>query len=152
MIALSDVSLEVNRGEVVAVIGENGAGKSTLMNVLGGIYPPDEGRIFIDAEPVVIRNVSDAVAMGIGFVHQELNNLDNLEVAANIFLGREPLWGGPLKLIDRKAMIAASRPHLGRLGLEVDPRTPAEDAFACPAAARGDRQGPFAEGAHPGPG
>lgn len=121
-IALSDVSLEVSRGEVLALIGENGAGKSTLMNILGGIHQPDEGQIFIDAQPVSIRNVSDAVATGIGFVHQELNNLDNLEVAANIFLGREPLWGGPLKLIDRRAMIAGSRPHLGRLGLEVDPR------------------------------
>ena len=123
VIALSDVSLEVGRGEVVAVIGENGAGKSTLMNILGGIHPPDEGQIFIDAKPVSIRNVSDAVAMGIGFVHQELNNLENLEVAGNIFLGREPLWCGPLKLMDRKAMISASRPHLERLGLNVDPRT-----------------------------
>jgi ribose transport system ATP-binding protein len=124
VIALSDVSLEVHRGEVLAVIGENGAGKSTLMKILGGIHQPDEGQIFIDSAPVSIRRVSDAVAMGIGFVHQELNNLDNLDVAANIYLGREPLWGGPLKLIDRAAMIAGSRPHLRRLGLEVDPRTP----------------------------
>jgi ribose transport system ATP-binding protein len=123
VIALSDVSLEVNRGEVVALIGENGAGKSTLMKILGGIHQPDKGQIFIDGRAVLIPNVSSAVAMGIGFVHQELNNLDNLEIAANIFLGREPLWGGPLKLIDRGAMIAESRPHLGRLGLAVDPRS-----------------------------
>ncbi|MGD0464082.1 MAG: sugar ABC transporter ATP-binding protein [Tepidisphaeraceae bacterium] len=124
VVALSGVSLEVNRGEVVALIGENGAGKSTLMKILGGIHQPDEGQIFIDARPVFIRCVSDAVAMGIGFVHQELSNLDNLEVAANIFLGREALWGGPLKLLDRKAMIAASRPYLRRLDLDIDPRTP----------------------------
>jgi ribose transport system ATP-binding protein len=124
VVALSDVSLEVGRGEVLALIGENGAGKTTLMKILGGIHRPDQGRIFIDARPVFIRSVSDAVAMGIGFVHQELSNLDNLNVAANIFLGREALWGGPLKLIDRKAMIAASRPHLTRLGLDIDPRTP----------------------------
>jgi ribose transport system ATP-binding protein len=122
VVALSDVSLEVNRGEVVALIGENGAGKSTLMKILGGIHQPEEGEIFIGERAVAIRNVSDAVGMGIGFVHQELNNLDNLEVAGNIFLGREPLWGGPLKLIDRGAMIAESRPHLQRLGLDVDPR------------------------------
>jgi len=123
VIALSDVSLEVNRGEVVALIGENGAGKSTLVKILGGIHQPEEGQIFIGGQAVSIPNVSSAVAMGISFVHQELNNLDNLEVAANIFLGREPLWGGPLKLIDRGAMIAGSRPHLGRLGLDVDPRS-----------------------------
>ncbi len=123
VIALSDVSLEVDRGEVVALIGENGAGKSTLMKILGGIHQPDEGQIFVDGHAVSIPNVSNAVGMGIGFVHQELNNLDNLEVAANIFLGREPLWCGPLKLIDRGAMIAGSRPYLDRLGLEIDPRT-----------------------------
>ncbi len=121
---MSDVSLNVNQGEVVALIGENGAGKSTLMKILGGIHQPDEGEIVIGGGAVSIRNVSDAVSMGIGFVHQELNNLDNLDIAGNIFLGREPLCGGPLKLIDRKAMIEGSRPHLKRLGLQVDPRAP----------------------------
>jgi ribose transport system ATP-binding protein len=124
VVALSDVSLEVSRGEVVALIGENGAGKSTLMKILGGIHQPDEGRILIDGQPVSIRTVSDAVAMGIGFVHQELNNLENLEVAANIYLGREPLWCGPLKLIDRKAIVEGSWPHLRRLGTDINPRTP----------------------------
>jgi ribose transport system ATP-binding protein len=124
VVALDGVSLSVARGEVVALIGENGAGKSTLMKILGGVHQPDEGQIVIEEKIVVIRTVSDAVAQGIGFVHQELNNLDNLDVAANLFLGRETLWGGPLKLIDRRAMVDASRPHLKRLGLEIDPRTP----------------------------
>jgi ribose transport system ATP-binding protein len=123
VVALSGVSLELGRSEVVALIGENGAGKSTLMNILGGIHQPDEGSILIDSRPVSIRSVSEAVALGIGFVHQELSNLENLGVAENIFLGREPLRRGPLRLIDRKAMIAASRPHLSRLGLDLDPRT-----------------------------
>jgi ribose transport system ATP-binding protein len=124
VVALADVSLQVNHGEVVALIGENGAGKSTLMKILGGLHQPDEGEILIDGKPVHVRSVGDAVALGIGFVHQELNNLENLEVAANIFLGREPLWGGPLKLIDRRKIVDDSRPHLQRLGLQVDPRTP----------------------------
>src|SRR5580700_4760634 len=123
VVALENVSLEVGRGEVVALIGENGAGKSTLMKILGGIHQPDEGKIVIDGHTVVIRSVADAVKLGIGFVHQELNNLENLEVAANIFIGREPLWGGPLKLIDRKKIVADSKPPLKRLGLDIDPRT-----------------------------
>ena len=87
VIALSNVSLSVARGEVVALIGENGAGKSTLMKILGGVYQPDGGQIIIDGQPVHLRSVVDSEHLGIGFVHQELNNLDNLTVAANIFLG-----------------------------------------------------------------
>jgi ribose transport system ATP-binding protein len=121
VVALENVSLDVGRGEVVALIGENGAGKSTLMNVIGGIHQPDSGAILIDSNPVSIRSVADAVALGIGFVHQELNNLENLEVAANIFIGREPLWGGPLKLIDRRRIVQDCLPHLRRLGLDVNP-------------------------------
>jgi ribose transport system ATP-binding protein len=123
-VALGGVSLAVARGEVVALIGENGAGKSTLMKALGGVHQPDEGQIRIDGKPVTLRSVSDAVALGIGFVHQELNNLDNLDVAANLYLGREPLWGGPLKLIDRQKMFQDSRKHLSRLGLDIAPNTP----------------------------
>lgn len=124
VIALQNVSLDVAAGEVVGLIGENGAGKSTLMKILGGIHQPDEGTIRIEDSPVQVRSVAEAVKHGIGFVHQELNNLDNLSVAANLFLGREPLWGGPLKLIDRRAIVENSRPHLQRLGLNIDPRTP----------------------------
>ena len=124
VIALDNVALEVNRGEVVALIGENGAGKSTLMKVLGGVYQPDGGEIRIERKTVSINSVSDAVRLGIGFVHQELNVLDNLDIAGNMFLGREPRWGGPLKLIDRGTMIRDSEPHLRRLGLHVSPATP----------------------------
>lgn len=123
VIALQNVSLSVAHGEAVALIGENGAGKSTLMKILGGVHSPDEGQILIDGQPANIRSVADSVARGIGFVHQELNVLDNLDVGANIFLGREPLWGGPLKIIDRAAIVNASRPHLRRLGLDISPRT-----------------------------
>ena len=104
VLALSNVSFAVGQAEVVALIGENGAGKSTLMKTLGGVHQPDEGEIFFDGKKVAINKVADAIALGIGFVHQELNVLDNLDVAANIFLGREPLVGGPLCLVDQRRM------------------------------------------------
>jgi ribose transport system ATP-binding protein len=123
VVALDNVSFSVAPAEVVALIGENGAGKSTLMKALGGVHQPDEGVIRIDGQPVTIGSVADSTRLGIGFVHQELNNLDNLDVAANLFLGREPLWGGPLKLVDRRRMIDESRKYLGRLELNISPTT-----------------------------
>ena len=89
--ALKGVSLTVERGEVLAVIGENGAGKSTLMKILAGVQTADSGEILLDGQPVALRSVHDALASGIALIHQELNLADNLDVAANIFLGREPL-------------------------------------------------------------
>src|SRR5215469_7360710 len=91
--ALDNVSLTVGRGEVVALCGENGAGKSTLMKILGGVHQPDAGEIAIDGQTVPIHNVNDAMRVGVAFIHQELNVLDNLDVAANVFLGREPRLG-----------------------------------------------------------
>ncbi len=123
VVALDNVNFSVGCGEVVALIGENGAGKSTLMKILGGVYQPDEGAIDIDGKPVVIRSVADATRHRIGFVHQELNNLDNLDVGANLFLGREPRYGGPLMLVDRGRIVRESKPFLERLGLRIDPRT-----------------------------
>jgi ribose transport system ATP-binding protein len=127
VLALDNVSASVRPGEVVALIGENGAGKSTLMNVLGGVYQADVGEIWFDGKPVAIRHVADALALGIGFIHQELNVLDNLDVAANVFLGREPVWGGPLRLINRQKIAGDTQPYLQRLGLNVSPRTPLRD-------------------------
>src|SRR5262245_62875118 len=106
VIALDQVSLSVNRAEVVALIGENGAGKSTLMKILGGAINRDSGQIRIDGADVEIRSPREASAFGIEFIHQELSVLDNLDVAANIFLRREPTKGGFLKLIDRQRMYA----------------------------------------------
>ncbi len=123
VVALRDVNLQVGAGEVVALIGENGAGKSTLMKAIGGVHQPDEGQICFDGQPVTIRQVSDALALGIGFIHQELNVLDNLDVTANIFLGRERLRGGPLRLLDRRRMRAESAAFLQRVGLDVSPET-----------------------------
>lgn len=122
VIALDNVSLEVGPGEVLALCGENGAGKSTLMKILGGVYQPDDGEILVDGQPVKINNVTDAMKLGIAFIHQELNVLDNLDVAANVFLGREPLLG-PFKLIDQKKIHADTEPFLKRLGLNISSKT-----------------------------
>src|SRR5579884_1324569 len=122
VVALDNVSLTVGRGEVVALCGENGAGKSTLMNILGGVHQPDAGEIFVEGRSVKIQNVNDAIRLGIAFIHQELNVLGNLDVAANVFLGREPR--NALGLIDTRKIHAATLPFLQRLGLDISTRTP----------------------------
>jgi ribose transport system ATP-binding protein len=124
VVALDSVDLEVYPGEIVALAGENGAGKSTLMKILGGIYQPDSGALRIDGQGVVIRSVADAINRRLGFIHQELNVLDNLDIAENVFLGREPVWGGPLKLVDRGRIHAEADVYLERLGLNLSSRTP----------------------------
>ena len=122
--ALRGVDFAIVAGEVVALAGENGAGKSTLMKILGGVYQPDAGEIRIGGEPVTIGAVADATRHGISFIHQELNVLDNLDVAANVFLGREPLRGGFLRLVDSKRMHDEAGVYLKRLGLDIPTNTP----------------------------
>jgi ribose transport system ATP-binding protein len=119
--ALDNVSLQIGRGEVVALCGENGAGKSTLMKILGGVHQPDAGEILIDGQPVKINGVTDSMKFGIAFIHQELNVLGNLDVAANVFLGREPK--NALGLIDAKKIHADTLPFIQRLGLNISTRT-----------------------------
>jgi ribose transport system ATP-binding protein len=121
--ALRSVDFEIFPGEVLALIGENGAGKSTLMKILGGVHQPDEGVINLDGKPTTFHSVSESIAKGIGFIHQELNLLDNLDVAGNVFLGREPVWGGPLRLLDYGKMQRDTEVHLKRLGMQISSRT-----------------------------
>jgi ribose transport system ATP-binding protein len=118
--ALTNVSMTLGRGEVVAVIGENGAGKSTLMKILAGVQTPDEGDIRIDGRRVEIRSVQAALDLGIALIHQELNLADNLDVAGNIFLGREPRRFG---FIDHRRICDESEQFIDRVGLDVSPRT-----------------------------
>jgi ribose transport system ATP-binding protein len=92
------------------------------MKILGGVYQPDAGEILVDGQRVKIQNVTDAMRLGIAFIHQELNVLDNLDVAANVFLGREPVTG-PFCLIDQKKIHAATDPYVKRLGLNISSRT-----------------------------
>ena len=122
--ALRGVSLQVQAGEVVALLGENGAGKSTLMRIVGGIETADSGEMLIDGVPVESHDVHAAAARGIAFIHQELNLLDNLDVAGNVLLGREPTRWGSLHLIDRRRMRDVVRPYLDQLNLDVSPDTP----------------------------
>ncbi|MBL9167979.1 MAG: sugar ABC transporter ATP-binding protein [Verrucomicrobiales bacterium] len=122
--ALRGVSLSIGRGEVVSVVGENGAGKSTLMKILAGVQPPDEGELVLQGRRVVIDSVEAALELGIALIHQELNLADNLEVGANIFLGREPLRGG---FIDHARIRREAVGFLDRVGLKVDPRTLVSD-------------------------
>ena len=124
VVALDQVSLTVGNSEIVALIGENGAGKSTLMKILGGAVSRDAGTVKIDGSPVEISSPREASLLGIEFIHQELSVLDNLDVAANIFLRREPTVGGWLKLIDRKRIYREADAVLHRLGLDISSRTP----------------------------
>jgi ribose transport system ATP-binding protein len=124
VVALDRVNLSVAPGEVIGFVGENGAGKSTLMKVLGGVVQPTAGAIRVDGVERKPFTVVDAMRAGIAFVHQELNVFDNLDAAGNVFIGREPLVGGFLKLIDRKKLYAAVQPLLDRLGVDFAPDTP----------------------------
>lgn len=125
--ALDNVHIELNQGEILAVIGENGAGKSTLVNILGGIYHPDAGTIILDGKEVKIDSVHTATNLGVAFVHQELNLSDNLDVAANVFLGREPRGVNVLRLIDRRSIYEETEKILTRIDMDCSPRTLVRD-------------------------
>ncbi len=120
--ALDNVDLRLNKGEILALVGENGAGKSTLMKILGGVIHPDAGEILIDAQPVEIDSITEARHLGIALIHQELNLAENLDVAANIFLGQEPTCGSALRLINKNIYSQASK-IMSELGLDCSPHT-----------------------------
>ena len=115
--ALTDVSLEIAAGSCHALCGENGAGKSTLGKVLAGIHKPDSGRLFIQGREVHFDSPRDALAAGVGMVHQELAFCENLSVAENLCLGSLPTRGG---LLDRDAMARRAGAMLGEIGTTLD--------------------------------
>jgi ribose transport system ATP-binding protein len=119
--ALANVSLELERGEVHALVGENGAGKSTLIKIMTGAYTRDGGQMFLEGRAVDFRTPEDAQDVGVVAVYQEVNLLTYRTVAENIYLGREPRRFG---LIDWKRMNADAETLLKRLGLDIDPRAP----------------------------
>jgi ribose transport system ATP-binding protein len=121
VVALEDVSFSCRAGEVHAVVGENGAGKSTLMKVLAGVYQPDSGQILIDGQPVHMASPHAAQGLGISIIYQELNLLADMNLAQNVFLGREP--HSRLGLTDDKELEVRARDILRRLGIDLDPRT-----------------------------
>ncbi|HEY4200413.1 MAG TPA: sugar ABC transporter ATP-binding protein [Devosiaceae bacterium] len=124
VVALSGFSMTVSPGEVIGLVGENGAGKSTLMKVLGGVIAPDHGVIAIDGVERPALSVAESMSAGIAFVHQELNLFDNLDVAANIFIGREPRTGGLLRLVDDRKQHELAAPLLKRVGANFTSSTP----------------------------
>ncbi len=118
--ALKAVDFEVNRGEIVGLVGENGAGKSTLMKVIYGAYQPDGGNIAIDGTTVRFQNPRQAMEHGIGMVFQEQSLITNLTVMENIFLGFEQQFV-KLGVIDWKAMAEAATHQLAKVRLDIDP-------------------------------
>ncbi len=117
--ALDGVSIDLWPGEVHAIVGENGAGKSTLMKVLSGVERPDGGRVLVRGEVASFRSPAEAQRRGIAMIHQELNLVDELSVADNIFLGRERV--GRAGLVDRRGTDAAAAAVLRRVGCDVPP-------------------------------
>ena len=117
--ALSDVDFVLRRGEIHGLVGENGAGKSTLMKIIAGLHAQYQGRMTIDGREVHFRSARDALAAGIGMVHQELSVVPDLTVAENVYLGKQPTRAG---IVDWRTMFAGAREHLASLGIDVDPR------------------------------
>jgi ABC-type sugar transport system ATPase subunit len=120
VVALNDVAFDIREGELHAIVGENGAGKSTLMKILAGVIPDFDGGLLLRGQPVRFKHTRDAEEAGISIIHQELNLVEQLSAAANIFLGREKHnWFG---LLDDRAMEKAAGQLLVELECQVSPR------------------------------
>jgi ABC-type sugar transport system ATPase subunit len=122
VIALNGVSFDVRQGEFHAICGENGAGKSTLMKILSGVITEYDGRIELAGQSLVVTGTRDAESRGISIIHQELNLVGDLSVAANIFLGRELRTS--LGLLDDQRMERAAASLFNQLECHIDPRLP----------------------------
>ena len=116
--ALRDVDFVLRAGEIHGLVGENGAGKSTLMKIIAGLHADYDGAMAIDGRPVHFRSPREALAAGIGMVHQELSVVPDLTVAENVYLGQQPTRGG---IVDWRTMMQGARRHLASLGIDVDP-------------------------------
>jgi simple sugar transport system ATP-binding protein len=121
--ALTDVSLSLQRGEVVGLMGDNGAGKSTLVKIIAGNFPPSSGAMKMDGRAVAFHKPSDARDQGVEIVYQDLALCDNLSAAENVFLGREPMRRfGPLRWVDYGAMRRRAGELFAELKSETRPR------------------------------
>lgn len=121
VVALEHVDFSVRPGEIHGLVGENGAGKSTLMKIIAGVHASYEGEMRVEGKPVQFRSARDAIAAGIGMVHQELSVVPDLTVAENVFLGVQPVKAGGI--IDWSGMKSQARGLIASLGLDLDPNT-----------------------------
>ena len=122
VLALDHVDFELLPGEVHVLLGENGAGKSTLVKVLSGAYPCDEGEIRIQGEPMHVTSPQVPLDRGLRFIYQELNLVQEIDIARNMFLGIEPMKLGLLGLVDRPTLYRRSAEYLERFHIGLDPR------------------------------
>ena len=124
---LTDVDFKLAPGEICALLGENGAGKSTLMNILGGVLPADSGRILLDGEEKTFLNPVDSLDAGIGFIHQELNLINDLSIYENMFITHLPKKGA---FLDAKLMQEKTAELFERMNIDLDPSTMVRDLDA----------------------
>jgi simple sugar transport system ATP-binding protein len=126
IVALSDISVHVNAGEVTCILGDNGAGKSSLIKILSGCHQPDEGRLLVDGEPVLFQSPRDARAKGIATVYQDLAMVPLMSIWRNFFLGAEPRKRiGPLEWLDAATAKRIVRKELHEMGIDIrDPDQP----------------------------
>ena len=120
VVALKDISLTVQAGEVMGLLGDNGAGKSTLIKCLSGVHHPDEGRILVDGREVRFASPRDALHRGIATVYQDLAMIPLMSISRNFFLGAEPVAGwGPFKRFDSRTAERITREALRKMGIDV---------------------------------
>lgn len=126
VIALKDISVTVNAGEVTCILGDNGAGKSTLIKILSGAHEQSEGEFLIEGKSVQLKSPREALEHGIATVFQDLAAIPLLSIWRNFFLGQEPQTGwGPFRRMDKKAAIAAAKAELLAMGIDIrDPEQP----------------------------
>jgi simple sugar transport system ATP-binding protein len=117
--ALRDVSLHLERGEVLGLLGDNGAGKSTLIKILCGYHKPDHGRILLDGEEVELHSVTDARSKGIDTVYQDLALVNELSVFHNVFLNRELLYPLPFRLLNNREMRRRAERYIADIGVDI---------------------------------
>lgn len=117
--ALDGVSVELQRGEILGILGDNGAGKSTLIKILTGFQPPTTGRLIIDGKETALRSVDHARSLGIECVYQDLALANSLSIYHNLFLNREIVYPGPIRLVNHRAMRARAQELLDEIGVHI---------------------------------